>query len=78
MDFNQIPGGLGLAFSADLLSMDRFSNMSDDEKKEYIERHRSSLSERELDKLTASIGQDEDDGPDLGDPMGVFHGPSMG
>lgn len=78
MDFNQIPIGLGFAFSADRMSMDKFSNMSDDEKKEYIERNRSTLSERELDKLTDSIGQDEDDGPDFGDPTGVFHGPSIG
>ena len=41
MDFNQMPLELGYAMAADRLAMNQFSNMSDDEKKEYIERNRS-------------------------------------
>ena len=66
MDFNRTPIELGAALTANQVSMDNFSSMSDDEKKEYLERHRSALSDTEIDRLTASIGQDEDDGPNLG------------
>ena len=72
MDFNRTPIELGAAFAANRLSMDSFSNMSDDEKKEYLERHRSTLSDTEIDRLTASIGQDEDDGPNFGSLPKMF------
>lgn len=65
MDFNQIPLGFGLAYMADNMTDSRFDDMSDDEKREYIERNRGALSKSELDKMTASLGQDEDDGPDI-------------
>lgn len=78
MDFNQIPFGFGFAYPADRMALDHASNMSDDEKKEYIERHRSGLSKKELDQLTASIREDEDDGPDLSDEAAVFKGPGIG
>lgn len=78
MDFNQIPLGFGLAYMADQMTENRFSDMSDDEKKEYIERNRGALSQSELDRITASLGSDEDDGPDLSDPTSLFNGPSIG
>lgn len=78
MDYNQMPFGYGFAFTGDRTPIDSYSNMSDDEKKEYIERHRSILSDKELDKLTASLGEDDDEGPDFKDPMTMFHGPGIG
>lgn len=78
MDYNQMPLGLGFAFMENRLTEDRFYDMSDDEKKEYIERNRSKLSDSDIDKLTSSIGEDEDDGPDFDDPMSIFHGPGIG
>ena len=55
MDFNQMPLELGYAMAADRLAMNQFSNMSDDEKKEYIERNRSILSDKEVDRISASL-----------------------
>lgn len=78
MDYNQMPLGLGFAFMENRLTEDRFYDMSDDEKKEYIERNRSKLSDSDIDKLTSSIGGDDDDGPDFDDPMSIFHGPGIG
>lgn len=75
-NYNNMPIGLGLAFMDNRLSEDKFYDMSDDEKKEYIERNRSSLSESDIDKLTASLGSDDDD--DFGNPMSVFKGPGIG
>lgn len=78
MDYNQMPIGLGFSFMENRLAADKFYDMTDDEKKEYIERNRSNLSDGDIDKLTSSIGEDEEDGPDFGDPMGVFRGPGIG
>lgn len=77
MDFNQMPLELGYAMAADRLATDNFYNMSDDEKKEYIERNRSILSEKELDRMTASL-RDEEEDVHLGDPTSLFRGPSIG
>lgn len=77
MDFNQMPLELGYAMTADRLAMNNFFNMSDDEKKEYIERNRSILSEKELDRMTASL-RDEEEDVHLGDPTSLFRGPSIG
>ena len=78
MDFNQITLGFGLAYMANSITENQFSNMSDDEKKEYIERHRSELSESDLDRITASMGQEEDDGSSRRNPASLFNGPSIG
>ncbi len=78
MDYNQMPIGLGLAFMENRLSSDGYYNMTDDEKKEYIERNRSNLSDSDIDKLTSSIGEDEDDGPNFEDTAGIFRGPGIG
>lgn len=76
MDYNQMPFGFEFAFAGDRM-IDGFSNMSDDEKREYIERNRSRLSEHEVDKLTASLGK-EDDNPHFEDPSSIFMGPGIG
>lgn len=78
MDYNQTPFGYGFMPASNAIDGDGYSNMSDDEKREYIERHRSILSESELDRLTASLGEDEDDGPNFQDPLSLFHGPGIG
>ncbi len=77
MDFNQMPLELGYAMAADRLAADNFSNMSDDEKKEYIERNRSILSDKELDRMSASLKEEEED-VHFGDPTSLFRGPSIG
>ena len=59
MDYNQLPLSLGFLGMENQIEMDRFSNLSDDEKKEYIERNRSRLSEDVVDRLTASIAEDD-------------------
>lgn len=59
MDYNQLPLSLGFLGMENQIENDKFSNMSDDEKKEYIERNRSRLSDDEVDRLTASIVEDD-------------------
>lgn len=77
MDFNQMPLGLGYAAAMDRLTTDNFYNMSDDEKKEYVERNRSNLSEKELDRITSSLNEEDED-VHFGDPTTLFRGPSIG
>ncbi|MBD5520689.1 MAG: hypothetical protein HDR03_05600 [Lachnospiraceae bacterium] len=60
MDYNQLPLSLGFLGMENQIEMDRFSNLSDDEKKEYIERNRSRLSDDVVDRLTSSIAEDDD------------------
>ncbi|MCH5249000.1 MAG: hypothetical protein J1E98_03675 [Lachnospiraceae bacterium] len=74
MDYNNFEGlylDLGFVAMDNLMKQDRFSNMTDDEKKEYIERNRSVLSEDTIDRMEASIVE-EDDVPDLDKPSGTF------
>lgn len=78
MDFNQMPLGLGIAYVSNRVAMDKFTDMSDDEKREYIERNRSSLSDDELESLTASLGEDAEDKPEYKNPMSMFYGPGIG
>ena len=78
MDFNQIPLGFGLAYMANSVTENQYSNMSDDEKREYIERHRSELSKSDLDRMTASLGQENGDEPSQQNPVSLFNGPSIG
>ena len=77
MDFNQMPLELGYAMAADRLAMNQFSNMYDDEKKEYIERNRSILSDKEVDRISASL-RDEDEEVHFSDPTNLFRGPGIG
>lgn len=59
MDYNQLPLSLGFLGMENQIEMDRFSNLSDDEKKEYIERNRGRLSDDVVDRLTSSIKDDD-------------------
>ncbi len=59
MDYNQLPLSLGFLGMENQIENDRFSNLSDDEKKEYIERNRSRLSDDVVDRLTSSIAEDD-------------------
>lgn len=78
MDYSQMPLGLGFAMFENQMEMDRFSNMTDDEKREYIERNRSVLSERTINKMMESIVDDKDDVPDLDKSSGLFNDRSIG
>lgn len=79
MDYNQMGIGYEFALAGNVAAEDYgYSNMSDDEKKEYIERNRSRLSKDELDRLTSSLGNEEDDSPHFKDPTSLFRGPSIG
>ena len=61
MDYNELPLNLGLAFASNRLAMNRFANMNDDEKKEFVERSRSILSKKELDMLVSSLAKDDEE-----------------
>ncbi|MCM1387218.1 MAG: hypothetical protein NC231_07830 [Bacillus sp. (in: Bacteria)] len=84
MDYNQLTFGYNYGLTSGLedavaISGGGYDNMSDDEKREYIERHRSILSKSELDRLTASLGGEEDDNPHFEDPSSsIFRGPGIG
>lgn len=79
MDYNMLPVGLGLAFATNREAMDRFADMSDDEKKEFIERSRGVMSKKEMERLVDSLVE-EDEKPDvhLEDVKDIFKGPSIG
>lgn len=79
MDYNELPLNLGLALTTSREAMDHFVDMSDDEKKEFIERNRGVMSKSELDKLVSSLAADEEK-PDvhLEDVNNIFKGPSIG
>jgi hypothetical protein len=59
MDYNQLPIGLGLAFAMNRAAMDRFVDMTDDEKMEFVERSRSVMSKSEMEKLVGSLAEDD-------------------
>lgn len=79
MDYNTLPVGLGLAFATNREAMDRFADMSDDEKKEFIERSRGVMSKKEMERLVGSLVE-EAEKPDLHleDVKNIFKGPSIG
>lgn len=80
MDFNynELPMNLGLAFASNRLAMDRFAGMSDDEKREFVERSRGILSQNEMDELVGSLAKDDEE-PDLSleRVRDVFDGPEI-
>lgn len=79
MDYNQMPLGLGLAITSNRLAMDRFVDMTDDEKSEFIERGRSMMSRDEIDQLVNSlVKEDEEPNVHLEDVNDVFKGPAIG
>lgn len=79
MDYNTLPIGLGLAFANNRPAMDRFVDMTDEEKEEFVERSRSAMSEKEMDQLVASLVK-EDEKPDihLENINQIFKGPGIG
>ena len=78
MDYNTLPGGLGPAFASNNMAMDRFEDMTDDEKKEYVERSRGALSKKDMDNLVDSLNEDEEPDLHLEDVNQIFRGPGIG
>ncbi len=79
MDYNNMPLNLGLAITSNRMAMDRFIDMTDDEKNEFIERGRGMMSRDEIDDLVNSLVK-EDGKPDvhLENVKDIFNGPSIG
>lgn len=79
IDYNDLPIGLGTAFSTNRPAMDKFVDMTDDEKKEFIERSRGVMSKSEMDSLVGSLAKDEEK-PNLHleNVNDIFKGPSIG
>ncbi|MCD7725388.1 MAG: hypothetical protein LUI12_07560 [Clostridiales bacterium] len=79
MDYNDLPIGLGLAFATNRAAMDRFVDMTDNEKEEFVERSRSVMSKSEMERLVGSLAQDDEE-PELHmeDVKDIFKGPSIG
>jgi len=78
MDYNTLPVGLGLAFATNRAAMDRFVDMTDEEKKEFVERSRGVLSKKEMDSLVNSLAEEEEPDLHLEDVNQIFKGPSIG
>lgn len=79
MDYTNMPLSLGIAITSNRAAMDRFVDMTDDEKNDFIERGRGIMSKTEIDKLVNSLVQ-EDEKPNvhLEDVKDIFKGPSFG
>lgn len=80
MDYNTLPVGLGLAFAGNRPAMDRFVDMTDEEKEEFVERSRSVMSKKEMEELVGSLAEEKEEKPNLHleDINQVFKGPSIG
>lgn len=79
MDYNQMPLNLGLAITSNRIAMDRFIDMTDEEKSEFIERSRGMMSRDEIDGLVNSlVKEDEEPNVHLEDVKDIFKGPSIG
>ena len=79
MDYNDLPLNLGLAITTNREAMDRFVDMTDAEKEQFIERSQDTMSKSEMEKLVNSLTIDEEK-PDvhLEDVNNIFKGPSTG
>lgn len=78
MDYNTLPVGLGLALATNRTAMDRFADMTDDEKKEFVERSRGAMSQKEMDSLVNSLAEDEEPDLHLENINQIFKGPGIG
>ena len=79
MDYNQMPLSFGLALTSNRMALDRFVDMTDDEKIELIERSRGMMSKDEMDGLVRSlVKEDEKPNVHLEDVKDIFKGPSIG
>lgn len=79
MDYNDLPLSLGLAITTNREAMDRFVDMTDAKKEQFIERSQGVMSKSEMEKLVNSLTIDEEK-PDvhLEDVNNIFKGPSIG
>lgn len=79
MDYNDLPVGLGLAFAMNRSAMERFVDLTDNEKEEFVERSRSVMSKSEMERLVGSLAQDDEE-PEIHmeDVKDIFKGPSIG
>ncbi len=79
MDYNNLPLDLGFAITTNRAAMDRFVDMTDDEKEEFIERSRGAMSGKEIEKLVNSLAKEEEE-PNLHleDVNDIFKGPGIG
>ena len=79
MDYNNLPLDLGFAITTNRAAMDRFVDMTDDEKEEFIERSRGAMYGKEIEKLVNSLAKEEEE-PNLHleDVNDIFKGPGIG
>ena len=78
MDNNNLPLDLGVAITTNRAAMDRFVDMTDDEKEEFIERSRGVMSGKEIEKLVNSLAKEEEPDLHLEDVNDIFKGPGIG
>lgn len=78
MDYNNLPLDLGVALTTNRAAMDRFVDMSDDEKEEFIERNRSVMSKKEIERLVNSLAKEEELDLHLENINDIFKGPGIG
>ncbi len=78
MDYNNLPLDLGVAITTNRAAMDRFVDMTDDEKEEFIERSRGVMSGKEIEKLVNSLAKEEEPDLHLEDVNDIFKGPGIG
>ena len=78
MDYNNLPLDLGVAITTNRAAMDRFVDMTDDEKDEFIERSRGVMSGKEIEKLVNSLAKEEEPDLHLEDVNDIFKGPGIG
>ncbi len=78
MDYNNLPLGLGIAIASNRAAMDRFVDLSDEEKSDFIERGRALMSQKELDEFVGSLIKEEKPDVHLEDVNDIFDGPVIG
>ena len=78
MDYNNLPLDLGVAITTNRAAMDRFVDMTDDEKEEFIERSRGVMSGKEIENLVNSLAKEEEPDLHLEDVNDIFKGPGIG
>lgn len=78
MDYNNLPLELGLAITSNRAAMDRFVDMTDGEKEEFVERSRGAMSKNELDEMVGSLVTETEPDLHLEDVNNIFKGPGIG
>ena len=78
MDYNDLPLSLGLAITTNREAMDRFVDMTDAEKEEFIGRSSDRMSKEEMEQLVNSLTEEEKPDVHLEDVNQIFKGPSIG